>query len=139
MDRERAHIASEIRESRSWHSLAIRNVISKLGSDLSALREEEARSLVFASIILFELTFVFSCRSQSQTILSLGLTSNKYLVAAVLSQLMLLLLILYTPSIASLFEVSPIAFGNWSTVIAAGISGFIFAETAKAIAGRLRR
>ena len=99
----------------------------------------EARSLVFASIILFELTFVFSCRSQSQTILRLGLTSNKYLVAAVLSQLMLLLLILYTPSIASLFEVSPIAFGNWSTVIAAGISGFIFAETTKAIAGRLRR
>jgi Ca2+-transporting ATPase len=99
----------------------------------------EARSLVFASIILFELTFVFSCRSQSQTILSLGLTSNKYLVAAVLSQLMLLLLILYTPSIASLFDVSPIAFGNWSTVIAAGISGFIFAETTKAIAGRLRR
>jgi len=99
----------------------------------------EARSLVFASIILFELTFVFSCRSQSQTILRLGLTSNKYLVAAVLSQLMLLLLILYTPSIASLFEVSPIAFGDWSTVIAAGISGFIFAETTKAIAGRLRR
>jgi Ca2+-transporting ATPase len=99
----------------------------------------EARSLVFASIILFELTFVFSCRSQSQTILRLGLTSNKYLVAAVLSQLMLLLLILYTPSIASLFDVSPIAFGDWSTVIAAGISGFIFAETTKAIAGRLRR
>ena len=99
----------------------------------------EARSLVFASIILFELTFVFSCRSQSQTILRLGLTSNKYLVAAVLSQLMLLLLIMYTPSIASLFEVSPIAFGDWSTVIAAGISGFIFAETTKAIAGRLRR
>jgi Ca2+-transporting ATPase len=99
----------------------------------------EARSLVFASIILFELTFVFSCRSQSQTILRLGLTSNKYLVAAVLSQLMLLLLILYTPSIASLFDVSPIAFGNWSTVIAAGISGFIFAETTKAIAGSLRR
>ena len=99
----------------------------------------EARSLVFASIILFELTFVFSCRSQSQTILRLGLTSNKYLVAAVLSQLMLLLLILYTPSIASLFDVSPIAFGDWSTVIAAGISGFIFAETTKAIVGRLRR
>lgn len=99
----------------------------------------EARSLVFASIILFELTFVFSCRSQSQTILRLGLTSNKYLVAAVLSQLMLLLLILYTPSIASLFDVTPIAFGNWSTVIAAGISGLIFAETTKAIAGRLRR
>jgi Ca2+-transporting ATPase len=99
----------------------------------------EARSLVFASIILFELTFVFSCRSQSQTILHLGFRSNKYLAAAVLSQFVLLFLILYTPTIAPLFDVSAIALGDWSLVIVAGLSGFILAETAKAIAGRLRR
>ena len=99
----------------------------------------EARSLVFASIILFELTFVFSCRSQSQTIFRLGVTTNKYLVAAVMWELFLLFLILYTPSIAPLFDVSSIAQGDWSLVIAAGISGFIFAETTKAIAGRFRR
>jgi Ca2+-transporting ATPase len=99
----------------------------------------EARSLVFASIILFELTFVFSCRSQSQTIFRLGLASNKYLVAAVLSQLILLFLILYTPSIAPLFDVSPISFGDWLLVIVAGISGFAFAEAIKAIAGKFQR
>ena len=99
----------------------------------------EARSLVFASIILFELTFVFSCRSQTQTIFRLGVTTNKYLVAAVMWELFLLFLILYTPSIAPLFDVSPIALGDWSLVMTAGISGFIFAETAKTIAGRIRR
>ena len=98
----------------------------------------ETRSLVFASIILFELTFVFSCRSQSQTIFRLGVTSNKYLVAAVMWELFLLFLILYTPSIAPLFDVSPIALGDWSLVMTAGISGFISAETVKAIAGRIQ-
>jgi len=97
----------------------------------------EARSLVFVSIIIFELAFAFSCRSQSRTIFRLGVTSNKYLVAAVASQLVLLFLILYTPAVASLLDVSPIGLGDWPIVIAAGISGFVFAETAKAIAGRL--
>jgi Ca2+-transporting ATPase len=99
----------------------------------------EARALVFASIIVFELAFAFSCRSQNQTIFRLGVTSNKYLVAAVLSQLALLLLIIYTPSIAPLFEVSRIDLGDWLLVIVAGMSGFVFAETAKAIGGRFRK
>jgi Ca2+-transporting ATPase len=95
----------------------------------------EARSLVFASIIVFELALAFSCRSQNQTIFRLGVTSNKYLVAAVLSQLALLLLIFYMPSIAPLFEVSDIDLRDWLLVIVAGMSGFVFAETAKAIGG----
>ena len=99
----------------------------------------EARSLVFAAIIVFELAFAFSCRSQNQTIFRLGVTSNKYLVAAVLSQLVLLLLIIYTPSVAPLFEVSRIDLGDWLLVIVAGMSGFVFAETAKAIGGRFRK
>jgi Ca2+-transporting ATPase len=99
----------------------------------------EARSLVFASIIVFELALAFSCRSQNQTIFRLGVTSNKYLVAAVLSQLALLLLIFYMPSIAPLFEVSDIDLGDWLLAVVAGMSGFVFAETAKAIGGRCRK
>jgi Ca2+-transporting ATPase len=98
----------------------------------------EARSLVFVSIILFELAFAFSCRSRNRTIFRLGVAGNKYLVAAVVSQLVLLFLILYTPGIGSLLDVSPIGFGDWPLVIAVGISGFVFAETAKAIAGGLQ-
>jgi Ca2+-transporting ATPase len=99
----------------------------------------EARSLMFVSMILFELAFVFSCRSQSKTALQLGLTSNKYLVAAVSSQLLLLLVILYVPSIALLFEVSPIGLRDWMLVITAGFSGFAFAEAAKVIESKLRK
>jgi Ca2+-transporting ATPase len=98
----------------------------------------DARSLLFTSIILFELFFVFSCRSQDQTIFGLGARSNMYLVGAVLSQLFLLFLIIYTPSVARLFEVSPIGIRDWLVVTLAGISGFAFAEVAKAVAGRFR-
>jgi Ca2+-transporting ATPase len=99
----------------------------------------EARSLVFTSVILFELTLVFSCRSQSQTVFKLGLTSNKYLLAAVLWELVLLFLITCTPSIAPLFELSPIALRDWLIVVLVGVSGFSVAETSKAVAGRLHR
>lgn len=98
----------------------------------------EARSLLFMSIILFELIFVFSCRSQDQTIFGLGVRSNMYLVGAVLSQLFLLFLIMYTSSIARLFEVSPIGIKDWLVVTLAGVSGFAFAEVVKAVAGRFR-
>ena len=99
----------------------------------------EARSLVFASIIVFELAIAFSCRSQNQTIFRLGITSNKYLAAAVTSQLVLLLLIIYTPSVAPLFEVAPMNLGDWLPVMGAGMSGFVFAETSKAIGSRFRK
>ena len=114
-------------------------MMSLFAYGLSSRGLVEARSLMFMAIIVFELVFAFSCRSQSQTIFRLGVTSNKYLVAAVLSQLCLLLLIMYVPSVARLFEVTPIGIIDWLIVVAAGISGFVLAETSKVIAVRLRR
>lgn len=114
-------------------------MMSLFAYGLSSRGLVEARSLMFMAIIVFELVFAFSCRSQSQTIFRLGVTSNKYLVAAVLSQLCLLLLIMYVPSVARLFEVTPIGIIDWLIVVAAGISGFVLAEISKVIAVRLRR
>lgn len=114
-------------------------MMSLFAYGLSSRGLVEARSLMFMAIIVFELVFAFSCRSQSQTIFRLGVTSNKYLVAAVLSQLCLLLLIMYVPSVARLFEVTPIGIIDWLMVVAVGISGFVLAEISKVIAVRLRR
>lgn len=114
-------------------------MMSLYAYSLSSKTLVEARSLVFVAIILFELAFVFSCRSQSQTVFCLGVTRNKYLVAAVLSQLLLLLLIVYTPSIARLFDVSPMSLTDWLVVAVAGISGFLFAEAAKVFTAWLRK
>lgn len=99
----------------------------------------EARSILFMAIIVFELAFVFSCRSQTQTIFHLGVTSNKSLVAAVLSQLMLLFVIMFTPSIAGLFEITTMGLDDWLVVAVVGISGFVSAEISKVVADRFRR
>ena len=114
-------------------------MMSLFAHNLGSKSLHEARSLVFASIILFELAFSFSCRSQSRTIFEVGLTGNKYLVAAVLSQLALLALIFYTPSLAPLFDVFPLTLEDWTLVIPAGLSGFVLAETVKCISSVLRR
>jgi Ca2+-transporting ATPase len=99
----------------------------------------EARSIAFVSIILFELAFAFSCRSQVQTIFRLGFTSNRYLVVAVLWELALLLLIAHTPQLALLFDLYPMPIEDWIIAMLAGISGLVFAEAAKTVGGRLRR
>ena len=114
-------------------------IMSLYAYGLSSKTLVEARSLVFVAIILFELAFVFSCRSQSQTVFRLGVTRNKYLVAAVLSQLLLLLLILSTPSIAGLFDVSPMSLRDWPLVAVAGISGLVIAEAGKVVTAWLRK
>jgi Ca2+-transporting ATPase len=105
---------------------------------LSSVGVVEARSILFTAIILFELAFVFSCRSQSETVLQLGITSNRYLAAAVASQVILLLLIMYTPGLAVLFEVTPMGLSDWLPVILAGLSGFALAETSKVLARAFR-
>jgi Ca2+-transporting ATPase len=105
---------------------------------LSSAGVVEARSILFTAIILFELAFVFSCRSQSETVLRLGITSNRYLAAAVASQVILLLLIMYTPGLAVLFEVTPMSLSDWLPVILAGVSGFALAEASKVLARAFR-
>jgi len=105
---------------------------------LSSAGVLEARSVLFAAVILFELSFVFSCRSERQTIFRLGITGNKYLVAAVLWELTLLLLIMYTPSLAALFRLAPLRYADWLPVGLAGISGLVLAEASKVLVRKFR-
>ena len=105
---------------------------------LSSAGVLEARSVLFAAVILFELSFVFSCRSERQTIFRLGITGNKYLVAAVLWELTLLLLIMYTPSLAALFRLAPLRYADWLPVGLAGISGVVLAEASKVLVRKFR-
>ncbi len=105
---------------------------------LSSVGVSEARSVLFAAIIVFELSFVFSCRSEVQTVFQLGITGNRYLVAAVLWELVLMLLIMYTPSVAVLFRIVPLNLADWVSVAVAGLSGLVVAELSKILAGKLR-
>ena len=68
-----------------------------------------ASTMAFATLTLARLFHGFNCRG-SESIFRLKLSTNKYSVLAFLAGVVLLLLVLFTPGLKSLFMVAP-AFG----------------------------
>jgi Ca2+-transporting ATPase len=98
-----------------------------------ALAELKARSMVFATIVYFEIFFAFSCRSFSRTFLETGPLGNKSLLAAVLGQAFLIPFIFQIPLLANLFSVTALEPTEWLIAIGLGSLGFILSELAKVV------
>jgi len=98
-----------------------------------AIAELKARSMVFATIVYFEIFFAFSCRSFSRTFLATDPLGNKSLLAAVLGQAVLIPFIFQIPLLANLFSVTALKSTEWLIVVGLGSLGFILSELAKVV------
>ncbi|MFH1501265.1 MAG: HAD-IC family P-type ATPase [archaeon] len=104
--------------------LAVFLISIHLGHDII-----KTRSLVLATSILFQLFFIFTCRSDKK-LTEIGVFSNKYLVYAFIISLILTLAVLYTP-LASLFKLTSISPKEWLLVLPFSLSGVILFEARK--------
>jgi Ca2+-transporting ATPase len=103
-----------------------------------ALAELKARSMVFATVIFFEIFFAFSCRSFSRTFFSTGPLGNRSLVVVVLGQAVLMPFIFQVPILADLFSVTALNLEEWLIVAGLGSLGFIMSELAKVVSRKKR-
>jgi|TARA_Y100000310_G_C20694343_1_gene824417 Ca2+-transporting ATPase len=86
---------------------------------------EKTRTLVLTTAILFELLFVYTCRTE-KSLFKIGIFSNKWLNYAVIFSITLHLLLLYTP-LAIVFGVIPLTLKDWLFILPFAISGlFVF-------------
>ena len=86
---------------------------------------EKARTMALTTTVLFELVFVFNCRSETKSVFRLNPLKNKYLVAAVIITLFLHLSILYIPQLSSLFGTVPLGINDWGLIIIFSLSGLV--------------
>ena len=93
----------------------------------------KAQTMVFVTIILFEMFNAFNCRSDRYSIFKLGWFSNKWLVWAVLASIALMVLVLYVPYLARLFHTVPLEFTDWIVALGISCSALIFVELYKLI------
>ncbi|WP_044337448.1 cation-translocating P-type ATPase [Rossellomorea aquimaris] len=75
-----------------------------------------AQTVAFATLVMAQLIHVFDCRSEV-SVFSRNPFGNMYLVWAVLSSLVLMLLVIYIPSLQPIFHTVPIAMKDWFLII----------------------
>jgi hypothetical protein len=80
---------------------------------------------------------VFLCRNRRASAFTQSLTSNRLLLSGVVAELVLILLIDYTPAGQAVFGTAPIGLAAWLVVVPFALTMLIAEETRKAIV-RLR-
>ncbi|MDD4988601.1 MAG: calcium-translocating P-type ATPase, PMCA-type [Candidatus Izemoplasmatales bacterium] len=96
----------------------------------------QARTMIFVTVVLGELLRTYSSRSETQSIFKMNPFSNRYVNLAVFFSIVLLLLLIYIPPIASLFRIEAL---NAVEFVIAGSLGFVpllFGELTKIFTNR---
>ncbi|MED1202134.1 calcium-translocating P-type ATPase, SERCA-type [Heyndrickxia acidicola] len=88
-----------------------------------------AQTVAFATLVLAQLIHVFDCRSE-HSILARNPFGNMYLVLAVLSSILLMLVVIYLPGLQAIFHTMPIKPKDWLLIISlSAIPTFLLAGT----------
>ncbi|QQZ08000.1 calcium-translocating P-type ATPase, SERCA-type [Heyndrickxia vini] len=77
---------------------------------------EYAQTIAFATLVLTQLIHVFDCRSE-KSVFSRNPFGNMYLVWAVISSIVLMLVVIYVPSLQQIFHTLPIKPKDWLLII----------------------
>ena len=93
----------------------------------------KSQTIVFTTIVLFELFQSFSCRSLERPV---ELFDNKYLLIAALIAISAQLLIMYVEPMQSMFKVAPLGVVEWVGIIFVSLVGFIYLEISKAMSSK---
>lgn len=96
----------------------------------------KARTVVFTSIVMFEMFNAFNCRSERHSILYVGPFKNPYLLVAVASSILLQLAVIYLPTLQPYFGTVPLDLTDWLAIIAVSATGLIGVEAVKLLLRR---
>jgi magnesium-transporting ATPase (P-type) len=84
----------------------------------------EARTAVINVIVAVETVYLFNCRSLTRSFLSVGILTNRWVIAGALLILTVQLAFTYTPLMNELFRTAPISAGSWLRII--GVAAVVF-------------
>ncbi len=98
---------------------------------------EEARTIAFCTMVVFEWFRVFNARSDEHVVFKLGLFRNRWLVMSISAAILLQLAVVYVPFLQVAFTTVPLSIQQWGIALLAGGSLFTIEETRKALFPRL--
>jgi len=97
-----------------------------------------ATTMTLAGIVACQVGNAFACRSRSESIWHLGFGTNRMLLGGIAAELTLLLVLIYTPSLRTVFGLAPLAPWHWLLLLTFGPVLLFFEEGRKALRRRAK-
>jgi sodium/potassium-transporting ATPase subunit alpha len=91
----------------------------------------QATTACLAGIIATQIANVFACRSSNVSIFTLGIVSNRLVLAGIVTEMLLAGFIIYTPAGNSLFSCAPVSACVWLLLIPFAVMLLVCDETRK--------
>ncbi len=101
--------------------------------------QETLSAMVFAAIVVMQMANAFACRSDPESLRSIGPLSNRLLVQSVVVEGIVLLAFVYVPPIAAALGGQPLGWRQWMPVLTTPFVLLAAEETRKAVVRRRRR
>jgi magnesium-transporting ATPase (P-type) len=125
-------------------ALGIRTVVVSLGVGASAFgcfawaqalghSEEASRTIAINTIVVFEVGYLFACRSLRLSSWKIGFFSNRGVWLGALGLLGLQLSMTYLPFMNRLFHTEPVEWWWWVVMTGIGLAVFVLAEMKKVV------
>lgn len=99
-----------------------------LGLKISGGNLIEARTMAFTNLVMAQLFFVFSCRSEEYSIFEMNPFSNLHLVVSVIISFIMQLAVLYLPGLKGVFKTTALHQGEWLLILVTAGSATILVE-----------
>ena len=97
---------------------------------------DQARTVAFTVLVVAQLVHVFNCRNERLSLFQLGVGTNRVLVWAFLLSLVVQVVVLTVPAVATIFKVVPLAIEDWALLGGMGVLPFLLMELVKALRRR---
>jgi Ca2+-transporting ATPase len=97
---------------------------------------EEAKTMAFVTLSFSELLRAFTARSENYALLRIGIFSNRVMLYAVVSSLLLLLAVIYAPFLQPIFNTVALGWAEWQVVLPLLVVPAIVSELTKWVMSR---
>jgi len=98
---------------------------------------DEARTIAFCALVAFQWFNALNARSDYQSLFSLGLFSNRWLLGGIALAVVLQLMIVYVPLFQGLFFTVSLGLNDWAVILLAAGSIFVAEELRKRLGPRI--
>ena len=100
---------------------------------------DHARTVAVNAFVAMEIGYLFNCRALNRSLLSVGLFTNRLLLAGVAGTIALQLAFTYLPIMNAAFQSAPLTWSDWVAVVALGVAIYLVVGTEKWISARVNR